>query len=323
MKAAVCYRYGGPDVITLDDIAMPTISPTQVLVKVTAAIVSPTDVNFRSGKPVISRLFSGLLRPKKAVHGEMFTGVIEAIGSDVTTFQVGDRVYGTNGMKLGSYAEYVAVDVTEAIKTIPENIDAIQALTLLDGGITALPFLQEAGSIQAGQSVLINGASGAVGSMAIMIAKQFGCEVTGVCSTANVETVLSLGADHVIDYRSTDFTAQPKQYDLIFDAVGKSSFTKCKRILTPNGLYLTTVPTPGILLGSLRRKKTTGKRAGFLAAGLRKPNVKIADLKQLEEMLLAKTLRPLIGRQFPLEQLGDAQRYVETGHKVGNVVVTI
>ncbi len=226
-------------------------------------------------------------------------------------------------MKFGAYAEYVAVDVKNAIKKVPDNVDYKDALTLLDGGITALPFLKEAGKIKQGDTVLINGASGAVGSMAVMIAKHFGATVTGVCSGTNVESVKSLGADEVIDYTIKDFTKTNSKYDIIFDAVGKSTYKKTKNALTENGIYLTTVPTPGVMVSSMLSKKTDRKRAGFMAAGLRKPNVKINDMKYLEELLISKELSPLHGKTYALEELGVAQDYVETGHKVGNVSIDI
>lgn len=323
MKASICTKYGGPEVYQIKDIATPVPQEHQVLVKVSAAIVSPTDCNFRSGKPFIARLFSGLTKPKKQVHGEMFAGVIEERGPDVTEFSVGDRVYGTNGMNLGAYAEYVLVDTKEAMKVIPEGIQLDQALTLLDGGITALPFLQEAGSIKEGDHVLINGASGAVGSMAVMIAKHFKATVTGVCSTSNVAIVKSLGADHVIDYKQQDFTASKQTYDIIFDAVGKSSFKKAKKVLSKTGIYVTTVPTPGILLKSLFTKRKRNGGAGFMAAGLRKVPIKLKDMSYLEQLLLSDELHPYISKRYPLSKLGDAQAHVETGHKVGNVIIEL
>lgn len=323
MKASICTKYGGPEVYKILDVGTPTPSANEILVKVKVAIVSPTDCNFRSGKPFISRLFSGLTKPKKQIHGEMFAGTVEAIGDDVTTFQIGDRVYGTNGMKLGAYAEYVCVDVKEAVKKIPEELSFEHAITLLDGGITALPFLREAGAIQAGDHALINGASGAVGSMGVMIAKHFGATVTGVCGPDNVENVRSLGADHVVNYHEEDYASGNATYDIIFDAVGKSSYAKAKKVLSKQGIYLTTVPTPGLLLGALFSKPKRNGKAGFMAAGLRKVAVKLQDMAHLEQLVINGELKPLIGKRFTLDQLSEAQTYVETGHKVGNVLIEI
>jgi NADPH:quinone reductase-like Zn-dependent oxidoreductase len=323
MKAMYCPKYGGPEVYILKDLEVPKPNENQILIEVYQAIVSPTDANFRSGKPFISRLFSGLLKPNKAVHGEMFTGRVVEIGSTVTTFQVDDLVYGTNGMKLGAYAEYMVVDIKEAIKKVPSDLAYQNVLPLLDGGITALPFLKDLAKIKKGDNVLINGASGAVGSMATMIAKHFGATVTGVCSTKNVDTVKALGADDVIDYKKEDFSNTKDRYDIIFDTVGKADYSKAKKTLKSNGIFVTTVPTPGIMFQALFNKKENKKRASFMAAGLRKPKQKIEDLTYLEELLRTKELSPLHGKVYSLEHLGDAQAYVETGHKVGNVVVKI
>jgi len=323
MKATVCQRYGGPEIFEIKDVPTPMIKDDEILVEVKQAIVSPTDCNFRSGKPAISRLFSGLLKPKQQIQGEMFQGIITEIGDKVTTFSVGDTVYGTNGMKLGGYGEYVAVKTKEAIKTVPNGIDEEAALTLLDGGITALPFLKEKGGIKQGQTILVIGASGAVGSMGVMIAKHFKTTVTGVCSTSNLDKVKGIGADKVIDYTTTDYTKQENQYDIIFDAVGKSSYKACKNILSNDGIYLTTVPSLGIMLSSLFKENKSKKRAGFMAAGLRKPDVKIKDLIYLEGLIQANELTPLIEKEFSINDLGEAQAYVETGHKVGNVIVNL
>lgn len=318
-----CPKYGGPEVYRLMDVEQPIPSENEILVEVYRSIVSPTDVNFRSGKPFVARLFSGLTKPKKTIHGEMFVGKVVQVGSGVTEFKVDDLVYGTNGMKLGAYAEYVAVDTKEAIKKVPNDIKYKDALPLLDGGITALPFLRELAKAKKGDTVLINGASGAVGSMAVMIAKHLGCHVTGVCSTNNVEAVMNVGADEVIDYTKEDFTQNKNTYDIIFDTVGKASYSKAKQALTEHGLFITTVPTPGIMLQALFKKNSTKRRASFMAAGLRKPAQKISDLEYLEELIRNNELTPLHGNEYPLSKLGEAQTYVETGHKVGNVTVIV
>ena len=323
MKTSYCTKYGGPEVYQILEIDTPKPKENEVLVKVYSAVVSPTDGNFRSGKPLMARLFSGFLKPRVKIHGEMFAGKVTEVGSNVTDFKVNDMVYGTNGMKFGAYAEYLCVDIKNTIKKIPTNIDYKDALTLLDGGITALPFLKEAGKIKAGDNVLINGASGAVGSMAVMIAKHFKANVTGVCSTNNVEIVKSLGADNVIDYKLEDYSKDLNKYDIIFDAVGKSSYGKAKKALKGTGLYLTTVPTPGVMIQALFKKKSKKKRASFMAAGLRKPNIKLQDMEYLEQLVISGELKPLHGKVYSLEDLGIAQVYVETGHKVGNVSISI
>lgn len=323
MKASYCPKYGGPEVYKIVELETPTPKENEVLIKVYSAIVSPTDSNFRSGKPFIARLFSGLFKPRKKIHGEMFVGKVESVGSQVSNFKVNDMVYGTNGMKLGAYAEYVCVDVKEAIRKVPNEVHYKDALSLLDGGITALPFLKELGKVTSGDHVLINGASGAVGSMGVMIAKHLGANVSAVCSSKNIEIVKLLGADAVIDYTSDDFTRNLDTYDVIFDAVGKSSYGVAKKALKEQGLFMTTVPTPGVMLQALTKKNATTKRASFMAAGLRKVDIKIQDLEYLEKLLISNELKPLHGKSYPLEQLGEAQSYVETGHKVGNVTITI
>jgi NADPH:quinone reductase-like Zn-dependent oxidoreductase len=323
MRTSYCAKYGGPEVYEFIEIETPKPLDNEVLVKVYRAVVSPTDGNFRSGKPFIARLFSGLIKPRKKIHGEMFVGEVVQVGASITEFQNGDMVYGTNGMKLGAYAEYVSVDIKNALKKVPDDLDYKDVLPLIDGGITALPFLKETGGIKAGDSVLINGASGAVGSMAVMIAKHFKTEVTGVCSTGNVGKVKSLGADYVIDYKKEDFTKNSNKYDIIFDSVGKSSFRRAKNALKETGIYITTIPTPGVMIQTLLRKNSKNKRASFIAAGLRKPSVKINDLIYLEKLVRSGELKPLHGKIYKLEDLGEAQTYVEAGHKVGNVAIDI
>lgn len=321
MKASYCTKYGGPEVYQLVDIETPKPGHREILIKVYRAVVSPTDGNFRSGKPWMARLFSGLIKPRMKIHGEMFVGKVVEIGANVTDYQINDLVYGSNGMKLGAYAEYMIVHIDIALKKVPTDLHYKDVLPLLDGGITALPFLKELGKIKPDNQVLINGASGAVGSMAVMIAKHFKAHVTGVCSTNNVDIVSSLGADTVIDYKKEDFALKAVHYDIIFDTVGKLSYSKCKEVLNEKGIFITTVPTPGIMLQALLRKNATHKRASFMAAGLRKTQTKIQDLLYLENLLRQGELKPLHGKVFKLEELGLAQTYVETGHKVGNVSI--
>ncbi len=324
MKASYCTKYGGPEVYQVLEVEKPSPKENEVIVKVYRAVVSPTDANFRSGKPLIARLFSGLLKPRVKIHGEMFVGRIDSVGKSVQDFQQNEMVYGSTGMKLGAYAEYVPVNVVKnTIKKIPGGVNYIDALPLLDGGITALPFLKELGKVQEGDAVLVNGASGAVGSMAVMIARHLGATVTGVCSTKNVETVKNLGAHKVIDYTKENFTDVSNRYDIVFDTVGKSSFKESKNALKDAGLYMTTMPTPSVMIQALTKKKSLNKRASFMAAGLRKPDVKIKDLEYLEELLLNGELKPLHGKVYNLDELGSAQSYVETGHKVGNVSLII
>ena len=322
MKASVCPKYGSADIVVLKDIAKPTPRENEILIKVVYALVTPTDCSFRTGKPLMARLFSGLLKPKVSVHGEMYAGVIEEIGKDVIGFNVGDRVYGTNGMKLGSYAEYTCVKDTTVIRKIPDTIGFKKIITLLDGGITSLPFLREKGQVKEGQKVLVIGASGSVGSFGVLIAKHFNAHVTGVSSASNIDLIKALGCDETIDYTVTDYTKQKTKYDIIYDAVGKSTFASCKSILTEHGRYMSTVPGPSAMLKTLFKVNQKGKKNLFAATGLRKASLKHIDLEYWE-LLLKDGVEPLMDKEYSLEEMSKAQKYVESGHKKGNVTIKI
>jgi len=270
----------------------------------------------RKGKPSIVRLFTGLMRPKKPILGVELGGEIEAVGKDVKLFKEGDQVFGYSGF--GGNAEYTCLPEDGQLAKKPANMTYGEAAASCDGVLTALPFLRDKGNIQSGQKVLINGASGSIGSFAVQLAKYYGAEVTGVCSTANLELVRSLGADKVIDYTKEDFTESGETYDIVFDTVAKSSFSRCKRSLKQNGVYLSTIPTLGILL-----PKIGSKKAIFHAAGLRPPSERRKDLVFVKELIEAGKLRAAIDRSYPLERIVEAHRYVDKGHKKGNVVITV
>ena len=323
MKVIICTKYGSPDVLQLKEVEKPTPKDNEVLIRIFAAIVSPSDCVFRKGEPFIARFFSGLIRPKNSIPGEMLAGEIEAVGKDVKLFKKGDQVFGSTGMSLGAYAEYICLPEEGVLTIKPANLTYEDAATVCDGALTALPFLRDKGNIQSGQKVLINGASGSVGTAAVQLAKYYGAEVTGVCSTANLELVKSLGADKVIDYTKEDFTQSGETYDVIFDAVGKSLFTRCKSSLTQRGVYLTTVPTLVIMLQMLWTSKIGNKRAIIAFTGLRPAREKTKDLIFLKELVEAGKIKSVIDRRYPLEQTAEAHRYVETGHKKGNVVITL
>lgn len=323
MKASVCTKYGTADIIKIKDIPKPIPKENELLIKVDYSLVTPTDCSFRTGKPFMARLFSGLLRPRNSVHGEMYSGVVEKIGENVQGFKTGDRVYGTNGMKLGSYAEYICVKDNTVIRKIPDGLATKDIITLLDGGITSLPYLRDKGNIKPGQKVLVIGASGSVGSFGVTLAKYFGAHVTGVCSTDNILLVKEHGCDEVIDYKVTDYTKLETKYDIIYDAVGKSSFALCKDILCSEGRYLSTVPTIGMMLKTIIKKEQKGKKSLFAATGLRKPTQKHEDLNFLEKLLLQGKINPLIDKEYPIEEIISAQKYVETGHKKGNVLIRV
>jgi len=323
MKVIICTKYGSPDVLQLKEVEKPTPKDNEVLIRIFAAIVSPSDCVFRKGEPFIARFFSGLIRPKNSIPGEMLAGEIEAVGKDVKLFKKGDQVFGSTGMSLGAYAEYICLPEEGVLIIKPANLTYEDAATVCDGALTALPFLRDKGNIQSGQKVLINGASGSVGTAAVQLAKYYGAEVTGVCSTTNLELVKSLGADKVIDYTKEDFTQSGETYDVIFDAVGKSLFTRCKSSLTQRGVYLTTVPTLVIMLQMLWTSKIGSKRAIIAFTGLRPAREKTKDLIFLKELVETGKIKSVIDRRYPLEQTAEAHRYVETGHKKGNVVITV
>ena len=321
MKAMITTTYGSPDVFRLENVAKPVPHPNQVLIKVHASAVTKADTMMRTGKPFIGRLFTGLSKPKLPVWGTGFSGVVEAVGSKVTQFKVGSKVFGENIETMGTYAEYVTVPEDGIVAHLPDNISFDEAAGMCDGGLTSLNFLVNLGNIQAGQKVLINGASGSLGTAAIQIAKHFGADVTGVCSSNNISLVKKLGADHVIDYTRQDFTTNTNTYDLIYDTVGVRSFTECRPALTKHGFYLS--PVLGMpLLGHMMVTSVFGKKkAKFSATGA----LPVEETRRLLDMLLdiieAGNLRGVLDRTYPLEQLAEAHTYVDAGHKKGNVVL--
>jgi len=323
MKAIVCTKYGSPDVLQLKEVEKPTPNDNEVLIKIFATIVEPSDCGYRKGAPFIGRIFSGLIRPKNHILGFELSGEIEATGKDVKRFKEGDQVFGATGIGCGAHAEYICLPEEAALAIKPVNMTYEEAAGVCDGALTALPFLRDKANIQSGQKVLINGASGSVGIYAVQLARYFGAEVTGVCSTTNLELVKSLGSDKVIDYTQEDFTQTGQTYDIVFDAVGKSSFSRCKGSLTQRGVYLSTFPSLAILLQILWTSKIGSKKAMFAATGLRPSSERTKDLIFLKELIEAGKIKSFIDRRYPLEQTAEAHRYVEKGHKKGNVVITL
>jgi len=323
MKAIVYTKYGSPDVLQLKEIEKPTPKDNELLIRVYATTVTATDCTFRKGDQLSARSFTGLTRPKNTILGDVLAGKIEAVGKDVKSFKPGDEVFGSTGAGFGAYAEYICLPEDGALAIKPANLTYEEAAAVYDGVLTALPFLRDKGKIQSGQKVLINGASGSIGTAAVQLARVFGADVTGVCSTANVDLVKSLGADQVIDYTQEDFTKSGQTWDIIFDTVGKSSFSRCKSALTQKGIYLSTVLTLTILLQTLWTSMAGSKKATITFAGLRSPSEKAEDLIFLKELVEAGKIKPVIDRRYPLEQTAEAHRYVDTGHKKGNVVITL
>ena len=319
MKAIVYRKYGSPDVVELQEVAKPVPTAHEILIHVHAAAVTPADIAFRKGEPFMARFFSGLIRPK-TIPGFELAGDIEAVGKDVKLFQKGDHVFGSAGTGSGAHAEYTCLGEEGVVTRKPTTLTYEEAVAVCDGALTALVFLRDKAHIQRGQKVLINGASGAVGAAAVQLARYFGADVTGVCSTTNGAMVKSLGAATVIDYTTEDFTKNGETYDIIFDAVGRSSFSRCKGSLTHTGVYLATVPTLALMLQTVWTSKIGSKKAIFAATGLQQRKENLIFLRELVE---ARKLQSVIDRRYPLEHIAEAHRYVEKGHKKGSVVITV
>ena len=319
MKAAIYSRYGPPDVIQIKDVEKPIPEDNEVLVRIHATTVCAGDVRLRKADPFFLRLMFGLSRPKRInILGMEFAGTIESIGKEVTRFSSGDQVFGSTGFKFGANAEYACVCEEPLIAMMPGNATYEEASAIPFGGVSALHFLR-AGKIQAEQSVLIYGASGSVGTFAVQLAKHFGAHVTGVCSTANLELVESLGADHVVDYTAADFSKTGRVYDIVFDTVGKSGFWRSMRALKRGGFYV--LATSGLLTPTLGRLWASVTGAGSLPGGMARS--KPGDLSLLKGLVEAKKLRVVIDRRYPLNEIAEAHRYVEAGHKKGNVVLIV
>ena len=316
MKAMVYHEYGSPDNITLDEIEMPAIKDNEVLVKVRAASVNWIDWHFLTGMPFLARFMAGLFKPKNQVLGIDLAGVVEAVGRNVTQFQPGDDVFGSSTH--GCFAEYASIPETDLVMK-PADLTFEEAASVFGAAVTALHALYGPNEIQPGQKVLINGASGGVGTFAVQIAKALGAEVTGVCSTKNLNMVRKIGADHVIDYTQEDFTQNGDHFDLIFDAVAKRSFLDCKHTLKPQGEYVTTEFSPVLALEG-KLKSMTGSQK-MVPLPPQPPNE--SDQVVLKELLESGKLRPVIDRRFSLSEIPDALRYLETGHARGKVVITV
>ena len=322
MKAIVCTKYGSPDVLQLKEVEKPIPKDNEVLIKIYATTVTKYDCWSRSctaptGFWLPSRIASGIRKPKITILGIELAGEIESIGKDVKKFKEGNQVYGFTGESMGTHAEYICMPEDGALAIKPANMTYEEAAAVLQGALTALFFLRK-GNIQSGQKVLIFGASGGVGTYAVQLAKHFGAEVTGVCSTTKLELVKSLGADKVIDYTKEDFTKNGQTYDIIFDTASKTSVSRSKRSLKKKGFYLFSTFGLPKLVQILWLSMTSSKK---VIIGLLKERTE--DLIFLKELIEAKKLKSVIDRRYPLEQTAEAHSYVETGHKKGNVVITV
>ncbi|WP_458208876.1 NAD(P)-dependent alcohol dehydrogenase [Haladaptatus sp. NG-SE-30] len=322
MKAVTAREYGGPEVLRLYSAPKPTPGPDEVLIRVRASTVGPANSAMREGRPFPVRFFSGLRRPT-SIPGDAFAGEIAGVGRDVTRFAVGNRVFGTTAPESGAHAEYVCVPEDSTLELTPAGVSDAEAASVADNGLTAMLFLRDVADLQSGQSILVNGASGGIGTFAVQLAAHVGAEVTGVCSTGNVDLVRSLGADAVVDYTTTDVAGTGETYDVIFDAVGKGSFAQFENALNPGGLYMTTVPSVRILLDMARTRLVGDRRAVFAATGMKPTGVRKKYLGDLRELLDSGVIRSVIGRRYPVAEIVEVHRYVDTGHKRGTAVVTI
>ncbi len=316
MKAAIRKKYGGPDVLSVQEVPMPVPKDRELLVRVHAATVNRTDCGALRGKPFIFRFFVGFPKPKHLSTGTDFAGIVEAVGKKVTDYQPGDRVFGFNDNNLGSHAEYLAVKADDRVAKIPEGISFETVAASPEGAHYAWNYIRKTG-MKAGHMVMVYGATGAIGSAALQILKYLGVPVTAVCNTKNVERIKSLGAERVIDYETEDFTAGGEQYDFVLDAVGKSSFGVCKSLLKPGGKYMSSELGPGnenLYLPLLTRWRN--KRMVFPL-----PEDIKSSLGLLLELFAKNAFHPVIDRTYPLEQIADAFAYVNSGQKTGNVLL--
>jgi NADPH:quinone reductase-like Zn-dependent oxidoreductase len=319
MKAIIYTKYGPPEVAKLVEVEIPIPKENEVLIRVYASTVNRTDRGIRSAEYFISRFFSGLLKPKNQILGCEFAGQVETVGKNVNSFVVGDKVFGFNGSKFGAHAEYMTVPEESAISTMSEGITYQEAAPICEGGHYALSNIRAA-KVKSGQRVLVNGTTGAIGSAAVQLLKHFGAHVTAVCDTPNLALVKSLGADVLIDYLKEDFTKIEQTFDFIFDAVGKSSYGKCKPLLKKDGIYISTElgkHSANVFL-ALITPIFGGKKVLFPI-----PFIKKEDVVFLKKLVEQKEFKPVMDRQYPLEEIVEAYKYVETGQKIGNVIINI
>lgn len=318
MKAALRSKYGPPEVLSIQELGIPTPKDNEVLVKVYAATVNRTDCGMLWAKPFIMRFFTGLFKPKYPGIGTDFAGKIEAVGKNVTTFKVGDRVWGFNDSGKGTHAQYITQRENGPVLTIPDNISYEVAAASAEGAHYAYNCIRKA-KLKAGQNVLVNGATGAIGSACVQLLKYFGATVTAVCNTKNIELVKSLGADRIIDYEKEDFTKDNQKYHFIIDAVGKSTFAKCKPLLHPGGVYIPSDLGPGnqnIYL-PLTTRFSSKKTIFPIPTNIKK------SLALIKTLLESNQFKPVIDRRYPLEKIAEAFTYVDSGQKTGNVILNL
>jgi len=319
MRAAVHTRYGPPEVVRISEVDKPTAGDNEVLVKVCATTVNRTDCACRAARPFFMRFFTGLVGPRATVLGNEFAGMVEAVGRGVTSFAVGDKVFGYNEGPFGAHAEYLSVPERGSLATMPPNVTYEEAAPSIEGSHYALSQIRAA-KVQSGQDVLVYGATGAIGSAAVQLLKSLGAKVTAVCDTDHVKLVGGLGADRVIDYTAEDFTKDEATYDVVLDAVGKSSFSQCRRLLKPGGIYLSSElgPLAQNPLLALIAPLHGGRKVLFPI-----PTHDQEMVRYFKALIESGEFKPVIDRTYPLDQIVQAYRYVETGQKTGNVVISI
>lgn len=315
MRAVSYRRYGSPAVLELTDERMPVPGPHEVLVQVRATAVTAVDVAARAGRPRFARLFFGLRGPRTPVLGSDYAGTVVALGDAVTGFVIGDEVWGASGPRLGAHAEFVLAAEDAALAYLPTGVDHRGAAAIIDGALTALPFLRDGARLRAGQRILVIGAAGGIGSMAVQLAVAMGARVSAVCGAGNADLVRRLGATEVFDYASTDYSRSGQTWDVVFDTVNASSSAVSRRVLAPAGVYLATSPSVGLLLGLLTR------RARILFTGLRPIAEVRADLAVLAGYIESGAVVPVIDREHPLDEASLAHAYVQAGHKSGTVLL--
>ena len=317
MKAIVCTNYGAPEVLQLKEVSKPNLKPNEILIKIKATAVNSGDVRLRKADPFAVRLFFGFTKPRQPILGAVYSGEVESVGNQVSLFKIDDQVFGHTDMRFGAYAEYICVKENSSLAIKPAAIKHIEAAVVPFGGTTALHFIKQA-AIKPGQKVLIVGASGAVGSAAVQLAKYYGAHVTGICSTSNLGLIKSLGADEVIDYSKEDFTKNGEIYDVIFDTVNSISVLGCLKSVHKKGILILSAAGMAETFAGLFVSATSSKK---VLSGMIKHQA--ADIVFLKELLEAGKLKPVIDRTYSLEQMAEAHAYVEMGHKKANVAVVI
>jgi len=321
MKAAVFKKYGSKDSISVENRVIPVPAENEILIRVKATTVTAVDAIFRSGSDIFPRLATGIWKPKIKTLGTELSGVVEKVGEKVTAFKIGDAVIADSGTNYGAHAEFITLSDDDPIVAKPENISFKEASAISYGALTALSFLRDHGKVKQNDKVLIIGASGSVGTYAVQLAAYLGAEVTAVCSSKNVDLVTSLGADHVIDYKTIPLNSAQGHFDIIFDTVGKYSMGKLKHLMKAEGKYLTTVLKWQSVFDMIRT--AFGSRKSILAfTGLRSNEEKKKDLVWVSELYSNGKLRAILDREFPIDRIAKAFDYVEKGHKTGNVVIT-